>query len=215
MQVPPGPGACCRRPAMTIGRGWRWRRTGALRTLSGNDGSGRAFAYAVSRDRGLPGLSSRASTLKAGSSHMAIGPAGEIAVPDLTRFRLGKRVPPGGVLPSPSATTAARAGSTAPSPARVSGRSPTATTIRCHDGWSPSPGTAQDGSIRSDSQGCTWHGRAMAGATWTARQIAAGDDLRYFPYLVVFAGKGPAARIVYLEPGRVAHTRGAHRRERW
>ncbi len=126
-----------------------------------NDGSG--VAYAVSRDRGLTWTEQPRIHDQGGSSHLAIGPAGEIAV-RISPVSASANVSTRAWISSRSAPTAARAGPNARCPACVSGRSHTAMMIKCHDGWSLLPGTPQDGSIFSGPtlQGCTWRGPTIA-----------------------------------------------------
>ena len=166
-----------------------------------NDGSG--VAYAVSRDRGLTWTEQPRIHPQGGSSHLAIGPAGEIAVR---------------ISPVSASANVFHQGVDLVAVSVDGGKSWTKRTVPGVREWTfpyrdddqmprwVEP-VAWDAAGRlylfwTDPAGLHLARSNDRGATWTAWQIASGGDLRYFPYLVA-RGTGELAASWHSSLARV------------
>lgn len=157
-----------------------------------NDGSG--VAYTVSRDRGATWTEQPRIHAQGGSSHLAVGPAGQLAV-RISPVSASANINHAGV---DLVAVSADGGATWAKHAAPGARQWTFP-FREDDPmprWVEPVAWDASGSLYtmwSDPQGL-WLARSMdAGANWTTWQIASGGDLRYFPYLVARVGGELAA----------------------
>lgn len=166
-----------------------------------NDGSG--VAYAVSHDRGLTWKEQPRIHDQGGSSHLAVGPAGEIAVR---------------ISPVSASGNVHHTGADLLAVSRDGGASWTKHAVPGIREWTfpfreddPMPRWVEpvawdaDGRLYllwTDPAGLHLARSNDRGATWTTWKIAGGGDLRYFPYLIA-RGKGELAASWYSNLERV------------
>jgi len=158
-----------------------------------NDGSG--VAYAISRDRGATWQPQPRIHPQGSSSHLAIGPNGDIAV-RITPVSASGNIHHAGVdLIAVSSDGGA-------SWAKQAAPGQRTWTFPYPEGEDPMPrwveplawdssGTLY--SLWADPAGLWLAGSTNRGANWTTRQLAQGGELRYFPYLIARGRGGLAA----------------------
>ena len=174
-----------------------------------NDGGG--VAYAVSRDRGLTWTEQPRIHPQGGSSHLAVGPAGEIAV-RITPVSASANVHHAGVDLVAVSVDGGASWTKAPAPSAREWTFP----FTEND---PMPRWVEP--VAWDAAGALytmwttpdglWLARSQdRGANWKSWRLAEGGDLRYFPYLVA-RGNGELAASWYSSLDRVdAHVARIH-----
>jgi photosystem II stability/assembly factor-like uncharacterized protein len=151
-----------------------------------NDGSG--INHAVSRDHGATWTREGRVYEKGGSSHLAIGPAGEVAVRVTPASASGGKFDPGVDLIAVSRDAGAT-WATSPAPGHREWKSAD------DDRWVEPLAWDARGALYSfwaDGRQLWLARSADSGRTWVSWQVAEASDTAYFPYLVA-RGRGELA----------------------
>jgi len=142
-----------------------------------NDGSG--VSHAVSRDRGATWTRGERVHPRGGSSHLAVGPAGEVAVRVTPASASANRFDPGVDLVAVS-TDAGATWRTHPAPGNL------VWDTAAFNRWVEPLAWDERGALYSfwaDGRALWLARSADRGATWTSWPVAEGRDSAFFPYL--------------------------------